>query len=132
MEWYSRKGCGGQGLVIDEETGRTVAVAYDGQDAGLLGAAPRLLEVCRSLVTLWEDRAEISPFLQDPLRPAVKTLVKEARAAVEEAKTPDRISGFADDAGRELIGDGMDPEQAESIAAGAEEIIREHMPAGCG
>lgn len=42
--WYS----GGQGLVIDEADGHTVAVAYDEKDAPLLAAAPELAEA------LWE------------------------------------------------------------------------------
>ena len=42
--WYEAKmGNDHQGLVIDEETGRNVAVAYDKADAPLLAAAPELL-----------------------------------------------------------------------------------------
>lgn len=44
MNWYAKKSTGrGQGLVIDEDAGRTVAVAYDEQDTELLAAAPELL-----------------------------------------------------------------------------------------
>jgi hypothetical protein len=44
MTWYSKPGSGGQGLVIDEADGRTVAVAYDEKDAEILAAAPTALE----------------------------------------------------------------------------------------
>jgi hypothetical protein len=40
MKLYAKTGADGQGLIIDEADGRTVAVAYDGQDAALLAAAP--------------------------------------------------------------------------------------------
>jgi hypothetical protein len=46
MKWYSND-IHDQGLVIDEETGRNVAVSFDGGDAPLLAAAPELLEACR-------------------------------------------------------------------------------------
>jgi len=42
MKWYKNQGSSGQALVVDEETGRTVAVAYDGADGNLLAAAPAL------------------------------------------------------------------------------------------
>lgn len=43
--WYAKKSAGnGQGLVVDEDTGRNVAVTYDENDAQLLAAAPKLLE----------------------------------------------------------------------------------------
>ena len=42
MAWYAKGGSGGQGLVIDKDTGRNIAVAYDVKDATLLAAAPKL------------------------------------------------------------------------------------------
>lgn len=46
-KWYSKTTNVGspseQGLVIDESTGRNVAVAYDPKDGPLLAAAPELL-----------------------------------------------------------------------------------------
>ena len=56
MNWYAGKGSGGQGTVIEEDTGRTVAVAYDEKDAALLAAAPELLAALRELergIRLW-------------------------------------------------------------------------------
>ncbi len=43
MNYYARKSSGGQGIICDEDTGRTVAVVYDDKDMALLAAAPALL-----------------------------------------------------------------------------------------
>lgn len=43
QNWYAKDGSSGQGLIIDEDTGRNVAVAYDAKDNPLLAAAPDLL-----------------------------------------------------------------------------------------
>ena len=43
-QWYAKQNTRGQGLIIDEADGRTVAVAYDGpRDAETLASAPALL-----------------------------------------------------------------------------------------
>ena len=42
--WYVSKTGNGQGLVIEECTGRNVAVTYDEKDANLIALAPRMLE----------------------------------------------------------------------------------------
>ena len=47
--WYVGKTGNHQGLVIEEGTGRNVAVAYDKQDAPLLAAAPELLEALKEM-----------------------------------------------------------------------------------
>lgn len=39
----------GQGIVTEESTGRTVAVAYDDKDTALLAAAPLMLEVLEEI-----------------------------------------------------------------------------------
>jgi hypothetical protein len=49
MNWYNKQGSGGQGIVIDEADGRTVAIAYDAKDAALIAAAPELLEALHAL-----------------------------------------------------------------------------------
>ena len=55
MNWYPKKGSSGQGLVIDEDNGRTVAVAYDEKDAPLIAAAPELLAAIEDIVKRWES-----------------------------------------------------------------------------
>lgn len=53
--WYGKNaGNDHQGLVIDETTGRNVAVAYDREDTALLSAAPDLLDALKSLTRVYE------------------------------------------------------------------------------
>lgn len=59
MNWYTSEGSGGQGLVIDEADGRTVAVAYKAEDAPLLAAAPALRDALEALLPL-QDREDVS------------------------------------------------------------------------
>jgi hypothetical protein len=49
-KWYEAKTGNDQGLVIEEETGRNVAVVYDKADAPLIAVAPELLEACKEFV----------------------------------------------------------------------------------
>lgn len=56
MSWYYRPTAGhnvhGQGIIIEEETGRDVAVSYDGdKDGALLAAAPELREALMDLLS---------------------------------------------------------------------------------
>ena len=46
-KWYVAKTGNHQGLVVEEETGKNIAVCYDKADAPLLAAAPALLEACK-------------------------------------------------------------------------------------
>ena len=48
--WYSSEtGCANQALIIDEATGRNVAVVYEAEDAPLLAAAPRLMRFAEAM-----------------------------------------------------------------------------------
>ena len=48
--WYSKEtGSANQALIIDEATGRNVAVVYDAEDAPLLAAAPRLMRFAEAI-----------------------------------------------------------------------------------
>lgn len=49
VDWYAREKSGGQGLVIEEGTGRNVAVTYEAKDAPLVAAAPRLARIAHEL-----------------------------------------------------------------------------------
>ena len=55
MKCYATTGSGGQGMVIEEGTGRTVAVVYDDKDTALFAAAPALLA---ALVDMEADMIE--------------------------------------------------------------------------
>lgn len=57
MNWYTANTGNHQGLVIEENTGRTVAVAYDKADAPLIAAAPELLEAVKGLLSSMETSA---------------------------------------------------------------------------
>ena len=50
MTWYA-KSTGEQGLVIDEETGRNVAVVYDKKDTKTLAASSKMLKICKELLS---------------------------------------------------------------------------------
>ncbi len=56
MKWYAKDVSGGQALVIDEDTGRSVAVAYDKKDAALLAAAPRMKHVLMEALNFCEKK----------------------------------------------------------------------------
>ena len=53
--YYHKTTSSDQGLVIDEQTGRTVAVVYDAKDAPLLAAAPALLKACQAALQYLQD-----------------------------------------------------------------------------
>jgi len=47
MKWYTGNTGNHQGLIIDEETGENIAVAYKKENADLIAAAPELLKACK-------------------------------------------------------------------------------------
>lgn len=74
--WYAQKaGNDTQGMVVEEETGRTVAVAYDRKDMDLLAAAPRLLEQLTNCLRLIEDEGldELHGDLAECIRDVIET-----------------------------------------------------------
>jgi len=71
--WYEANMSGDQGLVIDEQTGRSVAVVYDKNDTALLAAAPKLLNALEYLIGVDDEL----------LYPAA---LRQAREAIAEAK----------------------------------------------
>jgi hypothetical protein len=71
--WYEASTSGDQGLVIEETTGRSVAVAYDKADAVLIAAAPELLNALEYLIRV-DDELEY------------ESAVKQAREAIAKAK----------------------------------------------
>jgi hypothetical protein len=60
QNWYAKRaGNDTQGIIIDEETGRTVAVTYDHKDTALLAAAPVLLNACRLVEEAWAGSGDM-------------------------------------------------------------------------
>lgn len=79
MKWYAKNaGNDYQGLVIDEQTGRNVAVAYDKEDATLLSLAPELRDCLQFFVEAAEAGVE-------PNTPIHKSLLAEARRLLAAA-----------------------------------------------
>ena len=79
MSWYvSRRSAGRQGLVICEQSGRDVAVAYDGADAPVLAAAPELLAALSELVDYDEGSSEEGSYGSE--------VMERCRAAIAKAK----------------------------------------------
>ena len=52
QNWYSKNDTYGHSQIADEDTGRTVAVAYDEKDGDLLASAPTLLAALKSAESL--------------------------------------------------------------------------------
>ena len=81
--FYSRRTCGVQGVVIEEDTGRTVAVAYDYRDGPILAAGPALYERAKSLIGRWDEGDD------GDIRTEVKMLrrlMDETNNEIEETK----------------------------------------------
>jgi hypothetical protein len=57
LPWYFKTAFNkaDQGLIIEEQTGRTVAVSYDGKDAPLLAAAPEMLATLQACLEAMGD-----------------------------------------------------------------------------
>ena len=78
-KWYVGKTGNEQGLIIDEEAGRNIAVSYDGKDAPLISAAPDMLRALREAVA----RVEIANSEGDEI---LSGWLKDARAAIAMAE----------------------------------------------
>ena len=58
-KWYATNAANdSQGLIIEEGTGRSVAVAYDRKDTALLAAAPDLREALKTLLPYLEEHSQ--------------------------------------------------------------------------
>ena len=52
ITWYKANMGTDQGLIIDEKTGKNIAVSYDIKDADLIAAAPDLLHACKLAINV--------------------------------------------------------------------------------
>ena len=83
--WYTGKGSGGQGTVIEETTGRTVAVAYDEKDAPLLASAPELLAALETAYAVMTSaRVEVYNHNRANYE-QIEKAIDEAHAAITKA-----------------------------------------------
>lgn len=57
--WYAARGSGGQGIVIEEGTGRNVAVTYEEKDAPLAAAAPEMAELLTKVLQSLDDEGSV-------------------------------------------------------------------------
>jgi len=74
-QWYTPSTGNHQGLIVDMETGKNIAVAYDKEDAPLIAAAPDLLAACKKLVEIaplqWGEDPEHWPKVMDRIENAI-------------------------------------------------------------
>lgn len=50
MNWTGQATLSDQGLIIDDETGKSIAVAYDTKHTNLIAAAPKLLANIKAMM----------------------------------------------------------------------------------
>ena len=84
-KWYEAKTGNDQGLVISEQTGANIAVAYDKADAQLIAASPDLLEALENCLWLLESMAKFPE--QYPLQDAGESMKRYnvAQDAIQKA-----------------------------------------------
>lgn len=59
--WYATSASSDQGLIIDEETGKNVAVSYDKKDAPLLAAGKEAVELLAETLDLLNNMPSNDP-----------------------------------------------------------------------
>ena len=69
--WYEASTGNHQGLIINEQTGANIAVAYDKQDARLIAAAPDLLDALQQVLTASEDGGDMEDIDWNGIRAAI-------------------------------------------------------------
>ena len=92
--WYYRPTAGhethGQGVIADEETGRDVAIAYDGDaDGALLAAAPAMLAALEAIHAALNQPVQYTglrtPASTDVLRSDATLARNMAKQAIQKA-----------------------------------------------
>lgn len=79
MTWYTAETGNHQGLVIEEATGRNVAVAYDKADAPLIAAAAAMLaELQRLVAANYGQPAGVTVPALDNARAIIQTATQES------------------------------------------------------
>jgi hypothetical protein len=77
MSWYATKSAGrGQGLVIDEATGRNVAVTYDEKDAPIIARAVNCHDKLVAALELFMEQYHIPGDRDRANRPEIKAAIE--------------------------------------------------------
>ena len=86
MKWYKAN----QGLIADEETGENIAVCYKSANAGLIAAAPEMLEALEWLLfhaengRRWKTIAHRKlDFTDDEFEGRLRAVIKKAKVEAE-------------------------------------------------
>lgn len=82
-EFYTGKTCAGQGLVIEDGTGRSVALVYDIGETALFAAAPVMLAALRKADTLLHE-LRAHELTDADSRDAVRSVLNAIAAATGE------------------------------------------------
>lgn len=81
--WYEGNTGTHQGLVIDEQTGESIAVTYKKENAALISAAPELLEICKTVDDLLASRFwhidKKSSINWDKVRKELQSVIQKAK-----------------------------------------------------
>lgn len=86
--WYVASTGNHQALVIDEQTGRDIAVCYDKKDAPLVAAAPDLLEACQRIefAARCRESTQGDPCRLLEVQAELRAAATQARAAIAKAE----------------------------------------------
>lgn len=83
MNWTGQATSSDQGLIIDDETGKNIAVAYDTKHTNLIAAAPKLFASIKALVERAAQEAETyAPNGNEP----IWAYIADAADAIAEAE----------------------------------------------
>ena len=76
--WYAKPLHGGQGIIADEDTGRSVAVVYDVRDAAIVAAAPKMKKLLQRIVHIVENEEPRQLVLSVTLVRDIQTVLHES------------------------------------------------------
>lgn len=86
MNWYKANNAkDSQGLVIEEETGRNVAVTYDPKDAAKVAAMPELLDVLKEVEGMC-NMPEVRQAMMKHEQAYYHKIMNAVRAAIRKAE----------------------------------------------
>ena len=78
-KWYEGNTGTHQGLIVDENTGESIAVSYKKENAKFISASPQMLDVLKYAAQWYSDNINIMPV-------AFQSVVNEIESAIQEAE----------------------------------------------